>query len=62
MTYGDLIELLEPHKDKELKFTGCAMDDWTTVDFYDGSETLLVIKRTMGTTNIEVRNYGKRDY
>ena len=58
MTYGDLIELLEPHKDKKLKFTGFTLPygkDATGVEFYDGMKTLFSIKRNMGTTDIEVK-------
>ena len=57
MTYGDLIELLKPYKDVPLKFTGCTLPspDITSVEFYDGMKTLLILKRNMGTTNIQVK-------
>ena len=62
MTYGDLIKLLEPYKDKELKFTGCSFENWTSVEFYEGSKALLVLQRTMGTSNIKVaKNFQEED-
>lgn len=55
MKYSDLIKLLEPYKDLEVKFTGCAFNDKTSVEFYDGMTTLFSLNRKMGTTDITIK-------